>query len=185
MAVMLMSLIVYGGQAYTVQRKVTLAATTAPISWRRATTTRRPPSPPPSSARSSISEPDPLPLQRQRRRGRTVGTAGDRQRQWNRDRHGLRSWANANGAPRPVGQQLSVASSIASAFSGSSNSANSAPATPTSDPRRGSVPVPADRHLFHRRLDHALRFDHDDPPNRRRDHGAVRSGRRRLEYVVG
>jgi Flp pilus assembly protein TadG len=51
-AVMLMSLIVYGGQAYTVQRKVTLGATTVAF-WRKATTTDRPRSPPPSSPRFS------------------------------------------------------------------------------------------------------------------------------------
>ena len=31
------------------------------------------------------------------------------------------SWANANGTPRPIDQQLSVDPSIASAFSGSAN----------------------------------------------------------------
>ena len=73
---------------------------------------------------SRISKPDPLPLQRQHRRGRRVATAGHRQLQWNRDRNGRGSWANANGTPRPVGQQLSVDTSIASAFSGSSANNN-------------------------------------------------------------
>ena len=52
-ALMLMSLIVYGGQLYTVQRKVTLSATTVANLWRKATTTDRPRSPPPSSPKFS------------------------------------------------------------------------------------------------------------------------------------
>jgi Flp pilus assembly protein TadG len=125
MAVMLMSLIVYGGQAYTVQRKVTLAATTAANllaqgnNNAQATIT--------AAELSQILEYPSLILYPYsgsavavelselqvtvNANGTATGTVCE-------------SWANANGAPRPVGQQLSVASSIASAFSGSSNSAN-------------------------------------------------------------
>ncbi len=66
-AVMLMSLIVYGGQAYTVQRKVTLGATTVANLLAQgnnngsATITAAELSPD-----SRLSGPDPLPLRRQR-----------------------------------------------------------------------------------------------------------------------
>ena len=52
-ALMLMSLVVFGGQAYSVQRKVTLAATTSPIFLPKPTTSTLPRLPSRSSTRSS------------------------------------------------------------------------------------------------------------------------------------
>ena len=88
-ALMLMSLIVYGGQAYTVQRKVTLGATTVANLLAQGNNN--------GSATITAAElnqilsypsPDPLPLRRQRGSGRSVATARHGQRQWNGDRDG-------------------------------------------------------------------------------------------------
>jgi Flp pilus assembly protein TadG len=127
MAVMLMSLIVYGGQIYTVQRKVTLGATTvanllaqgnnnaqATITAAELNQILEYPSLilyPYSGAAVAVELSELLVTVNAN--GTATGTVCE-------------SWANANGTPRSVGQQLSVDPSIASAFSGSS--ANNNPA---------------------------------------------------------
>lgn len=119
-ALMLMSLIVYGGQAYTVQRKVTLGATTVANLLAQgnnngsATITA-------AELNQILSYPalilypyDGSGVQVEASQllvtvnanGTATGTV-------------KASWANANGTALPIGQQLSVDPSIASAFSGS------------------------------------------------------------------
>jgi len=120
MAAMLMSLIVYGGQAYFVWRKVTLGATTVANLLAQgnnngsATIT--------AAELSQILEYPSLILYPYN--GSTVKVEGS-QLLVTANANGTAtgtvcgSWANANGTARTVGQQLSVVPSIASAFSGS------------------------------------------------------------------
>ncbi len=120
LAVMLMSLIVYGGQAYTVQRKVTLGATTVANLLAQGNNN--------GSATITYAELNQILaypalilypydgsgvqveaaqlLVTVNANGTATGTV-------------VGSWANANGTALPVGQQMSVDPSIASAFSGS------------------------------------------------------------------
>jgi Flp pilus assembly protein TadG len=119
-AAMLMSLIVYGGQAYGVQRKVTLAATTVANLFAQANNTNTATITAaelsqilaypslilyPYSSGSVAVEASQL-LVTVNGDGSATGTV-------------CGSWANANGTPRPTGQQMSVDPSIAAAFSGS------------------------------------------------------------------
>jgi Flp pilus assembly protein TadG len=119
-AAMLMSLVVYGGQAYGVQRKVTLAATTVANLFAQANNTNTATITAaelsqilaypslilyPYSGSSVAVEASQL-LVTVNANGTATGTV-------------CGSWANANGTPRPTGQQLSVDPSIAAAFSGS------------------------------------------------------------------
>ena len=171
MAVMVMSLIVYGAQAYTVWRKVTLGATTVANLLAQgnnngsATIT--------AAELSQILEYPSLILYPYN--GSTVAVEGS-QLLVTVNANGTatgtvcESWANANGTPRPAGQQLSVDPSIASAFSGSGSNnspicgdipANTVPTIMSFSARCSTVP--ADRDLFHRPLDHTVRFHHDDP----------------------
>jgi Flp pilus assembly protein TadG len=118
-ALILMSLLVYGGQAYLVQRKVTLGATTvanilaqgnnngsATITSAELTQILSYPSLIlyPYSGSGVAVEGSQL-LVTVNGNGTATGTV-------------VGSWANANGTARPIGQQLSVDPSIASAFSG-------------------------------------------------------------------
>jgi Flp pilus assembly protein TadG len=120
MAVMLMSLIVYGGQAYFVWRKVTLGATTvanllaqgnnngsATITAAELSQILEYPSLIlyPYNCATVAVEGSQL-LVTVNANGTATGTV-------------VGSWANANGTARPIGQQLPVQPSIASAFSGS------------------------------------------------------------------
>ncbi len=118
-AAMLMSLVVYGGQAYGVQRKVTLAATTVANIFAQANNTNTStitaaelnqilayPSLilyPYSGAGIEVEVSQLLVTVNQN--GTATGTVTG-------------SWANANGTARPTGQQMSVDPSIAAAFSG-------------------------------------------------------------------
>jgi Flp pilus assembly protein TadG len=119
-AAMLMSLVVYGGQAYGVQRKVTLAATTLANIFAQANNNNSATITAaelnqilaypnlilyPYSAAGIEVEVSQL-LVTVNQNGTATGTVTG-------------SWANANGTPRAIGQQLSVDPSIASAFSGS------------------------------------------------------------------
>ena len=119
-AVMLMSLIVYGGQAYTVQRKVTLGATTvanliaqgnnngsATITSAELTQILSYPALIlyPYDGSGVQVEAAQL-LVTVNANGTATGTV-------------VSSWANANGTALPIGQQMSVDPSIAAAFSGS------------------------------------------------------------------
>jgi Flp pilus assembly protein TadG len=120
-AVMLMSLVVYGGQLYTVQRKVTLGATTvanllaqgnnngqATITAAELTQILEYPSLILYPYNGSTVAVDAAQLLvTVNANGTATGTV-------------CGSWANANGTARPIGQQMSVDPSIASAFSGSS-----------------------------------------------------------------
>ena len=129
---MLMSLVVFGGQAYSVQRKVTLAATTVANIFAQANNTNA----------STITEAEKnqilaypnlvlypydgstaavvvSQLLVTTSNGTATGTV-------------CGSWPNANGTARTVGSQLSLDPSIASAFSGSG--ANNNPAC-------GSIPA--------------------------------------------
>jgi Flp pilus assembly protein TadG len=121
-ALMLMSLVVYGGQAYGVQRKVTLAATTVANILAQGNNN--------GSATITAAELNQILayptlvlypydgstvqveasqlLVTVNANGTATGTV-------------VGSWANANGTARPIGQQLSVDPSIASAFSGVGN----------------------------------------------------------------
>jgi len=122
-AAMLMSLVVYGGQSYWVQRKVTLAATTVANIFAQANNTNASTITAaelnqilaypnlilyPYNASSVAVELSQL-LVTVNANGTATGTV-------------CGSWANANGTPRATGQQLSIDSSIASAFSGSAGS---------------------------------------------------------------
>jgi Flp pilus assembly protein TadG len=119
-AAMLMSLVVYGGQAYWVQRKVTLAATTVANIFAQANNVNTSTITAaeltqildyptlilyPYDASGVAVEVSQL-LVAANANGTATGTV-------------CGSWANANGTARPTGQQLSVDPSIASAFSGS------------------------------------------------------------------
>ncbi len=121
-ALMLMSLVVYGGQAYTVQRKVTLGATTvanifaqgnnngsATITAAELNQILAYPSLIlyPYSGTAVEVEVSQL-LVTVNTNGTATGTV-------------VGSWATSNATARPTGQQLSVDPSIASAFSGSGN----------------------------------------------------------------
>jgi Flp pilus assembly protein TadG len=124
-ALMLMSLVVFGGQAYSVQRKVTLAATTVANIFAQANNTNA----------STITEAEKnqilaypnlvlypydgstaavvvSQLLVTTSHGTATGTV-------------CGSWPNANGTARAVGTQVSLDPSIASAFSDSSSNNNS------------------------------------------------------------
>jgi Flp pilus assembly protein TadG len=121
-AAMLMSLVVFGGQAYTMQRKVTLAATTVANIFAQANNTNTSTITAaeltqilaypnlilyPYNASSVAVEVSQL-LVTVNSNGTAKGTVSG-------------SWANANGTARPTGQQLSIDPSIAAAFSGTGN----------------------------------------------------------------
>ena len=121
-AAMLMSLVVYGGQAYSVQRRVTLAATTVANIFAQANNTNS--STITAAELSQILAYPNLILYPYSSTGVAVevsqllvtvngnGTATGTVKG---------SWANANGTVRPTGQQLSIDPSIAAAFSGTGN----------------------------------------------------------------
>ena len=126
-AAMLMSLVVYGGQAYWVQRKVTLAATTVANIFAQANNTNT--STITAAELNQILAYPNLILYPYNATGVAVEVS---QLQVTVNANGTAtgtvcgSWANANGTPRPINQQLSVDPSIAAAFSGSSNNNNPA-----------------------------------------------------------
>lgn len=121
-AAMLMSLVVYGGQAYWVQRKVTLAATTVANIFAQANNTNT--STITAAELNQILAYPNLILYPYNATGVAVEVS---QLQVTVNANGTAtgtvcgSWANANGTPRPINQQLSVDPSIAAAFSGSAN----------------------------------------------------------------
>lgn len=121
-ALLFMGLFVYGGQAFFVQRKVTLSAMTVADIFAQANNN--------SSATITAAELNQIlsypnlilypydgsgvqvevsQLLVATNNGVTTGTV-------------VGSWANANGTPRPIGQQMSVDPSIAASFAGSANS---------------------------------------------------------------
>lgn len=127
LALMLMSLVVYGGQAYTVQRKVTLAATTVADIFAQANNNNQSTITQaelnqilaypnlilyPYDGSAAAVELSQL-LVTVNANGTATGTV-------------CGSWANANGTARTVGTQLSVDPSIASAFSSSGANNNGA-----------------------------------------------------------
>jgi Flp pilus assembly protein TadG len=124
-ACMLMSLVVYGGQAYTVQRRVTLAATTVANIFAQANNNNQSTITAaelnqilaypnlvlyPYDGSTAAVEVSQL-LVTVNGDGTATGTV-------------CGSWANANGTPRTIGQQLSIDASIASAFSSSTTKDN-------------------------------------------------------------
>jgi Flp pilus assembly protein TadG len=129
LALMLMSLVVFGGQAYSVQRRVTLAATTVANIFAQANNV--------NTSTITVAELNQIlaypnlilypyngssavvvvsQLLVTTSNGTATGTV-------------CGSWPNANGTARTVGSQLSIDPSIASAFSGSG--ANNNPACGT------------------------------------------------------
>jgi Flp pilus assembly protein TadG len=122
LALMLMSLVVFGGQSYTVQRKVTLAATTVANIFAQANNNNA--STITAAELNQILAYPNLILYPYDGSAAAVVVS---QLQVTVTSNGTAtgtvcgSWANANGTPRTVGAQLSVDSSIASAFSGSGN----------------------------------------------------------------
>lgn len=127
LALMLLSLVVYGGQAYWVQRKVTLAATTVANIFAQANNNNQSTITAaelnqileypnlilyPYNGATAAVEVSQL-LVTVNGNGTATGTV-------------CGSWANANGTARPTGQQLSVDPSIASAFSSSNTNDNPA-----------------------------------------------------------
>jgi Flp pilus assembly protein TadG len=129
-ALLLMSLIVYGGQLYTVQRKVTLSATTVANLMAQgnnngsATITA-------AELNQILAYPG-LILYPYSGGGVQVvasqllvtvnkGTATGAVQACPTGSSTPCSWANANGTPHPIGWQMSVDPSIASAFSGAGN----------------------------------------------------------------
>jgi Flp pilus assembly protein TadG len=133
-ALMLMSLVVYGGQAYSVQRKVTQAATTVANIFAQANNTNTStitatelnqilayPTlvlyPYDGSTASVVVSQLQVTVNGS---GTATGTVGTCPITGNPS--APCSWANANGTPLPVGTQLSIDPDIASAFTpGSSN----------------------------------------------------------------
>jgi Flp pilus assembly protein TadG len=133
-AAMLMSLVVYGGQAYTVQRKVTLAATTVADIFAQANNTNSS-----TITAAELTQILAYPnlilypyngstaavvvsqlLVTVNGNGTATGTVGTCPITGNSS--APCSWANANGTPLPVGTQVSIDPKIASAFApGSSN----------------------------------------------------------------
>jgi Flp pilus assembly protein TadG len=130
---MLMSLVVFGGQAYTVQRKVTLAATTVANIFAQANNNNAS-----TITAAELNQILAYPnlilypyngstaavvlsqlLVTVNANGSATGTV-------------CGSWPNASGTARTAGQQLSIDPSIASAFSGSSSNNN---------PACGSIPA--------------------------------------------
>jgi len=124
---MLMSLVVFGGQAYTVQRKVTLAATTVANIFAQANNNNAATITAaelnqilaypnlilyPYDGNSAATVVSQL-LVTANADGTATGTV-------------CGSWANANGTARATGQQLSIDPSIASAFSSSGSDNNPA-----------------------------------------------------------
>jgi Flp pilus assembly protein TadG len=126
-ACMLMSLVVYGCQAYWVQRKVTLAATTVANIFAQANNNNAS-----TITQAELNQILAYPslilypyngstaavvasqlLVTVNANGTATGTV-------------CGSWPNANGTARPTGQQLSVDPSIASAFAGSTTNNNGA-----------------------------------------------------------
>jgi Flp pilus assembly protein TadG len=106
LALMLMSLVVFGGQAYGVQRRVTLSATTVANIFAQANDVNTYPNLilypySGSGVQVVVSQ-----LLVTTSNGTTTGTV-------------CGSWPNANGTARTVGTQVSVDPSIASAFSSS------------------------------------------------------------------
>jgi Flp pilus assembly protein TadG len=133
LALMLMSLVVYGGQAYGVQRRVTLAATTVANIFAQANNNNQS-----TITAAELNQILAYPnlilypydasavqvvvsqlLVTVNANGTATGTV-------------CGSWANANGTARTVGTQLSVDPSIASAFSSSASNDN---------PACGSIPA--------------------------------------------
>jgi Flp pilus assembly protein TadG len=131
-ALMLMSLVVFGGQAYSVQRKVTLAATTVANIFAQANNV--------NTSTITVAEKNQIlaypnlilypydgstasvvlsQLLVTTSNGNATGTV-------------CGSWPNANGTARTTGQQISIDPSIASAFSGSGTNNN---------PSCGSIPA--------------------------------------------
>ncbi len=125
LALMLLSLVVYGGQAYWVQRKVTLAATTVANIFAQANNNNQSTITQaelnqilaypnlilyPYNGAAAAVEVSQL-LVTVNGDGTATGTV-------------CGSWANANGTARPTGQQMSIDPSVASAFSGSSSNDN-------------------------------------------------------------
>jgi Flp pilus assembly protein TadG len=131
-ALMLMSLVVFGGQAYSVQRKVTLAATTVANIFAQANNV--------NTSTITVAEKNQIlaypnlilypydgstasvvlsQLLVTTSNGTATGTV-------------CGSWPNANGTARTTGQQISIDPSIASAFSGSGTNNN---------PSCGSIPA--------------------------------------------
>jgi len=129
---MLMSLIVYGGQLYTVQRKVTLGATTVANLMAQGN----------NNGSATITAPELTQILAYPslllypyngsgvqvvvsqllvtvNNGTATGTVGACPTALNPS--APCSWANANGAALPIGQQMSIDPSIAAAFSGSGN----------------------------------------------------------------
>ena len=176
-ALMLMSLVVFGGQAYSVQRKVTLAATTVANIFAQANNVNT------STITAAelnqiLSYPNLVlypydgstasvvvsQLLVTTSNGTATGTV-------------CGSWPNANGTARTVGSQLSIDPSIASAFSGSGTNNNPACGSIPDQyrpyqlcrSRRGELSVPGDRNLFLGRNVHPARFNHHDPARREPD----------------
>jgi Flp pilus assembly protein TadG len=133
LALMIMSLVVFGGQAYGVQRRVTLAATTVANIFAQANNNNAS-----TITQAELNQVLAYPnlilypydgstaavvvsqlLVTVNKNGTATGTV-------------CGSWANANGTARTVGQQLSVDPSIASAFSSSGSNNN---------PSCGSIPA--------------------------------------------
>ena len=176
-AAMLMSLVVYGGQAYWVQRKVTLAATTVANIFAQANNNNSATITAaelnqilaypslilyPYNGGSAAVEVSQL-LVTVNANGTATGTV-------------CGSWANANGTARPTNQQLSVDPSIAAAFSGSSNNLTCG-ASNASYVVLGEVQYPFQPTGIYFAVStmtlHEL--DHDDPTRRKPDHRSVTS----------
>ena len=91
LALMLMSLVVFGGQAFGVQRRVTLAATTVANIFAQANNVNTSTiTAPELNQNSRVPEPDPLPLRRQHRLGSSVAIAGHGEFERDCDRNGQR-----------------------------------------------------------------------------------------------
>ena len=186
-ALMLMSLVVFGGQAYSVQRKVTLAATTVANIFAQANNVNT------STITAAelnqiLSYPNLILYPYDGSTASVVVSQVQVMVNGNGTATGTvcGSWANANGTPRATGTQMSVDPSISAAFSTPGSNSNLRHDQPQlCRSRRGELSLPGDRNLFLGRNDQPARFDHHDPARREPDHRAVTRGCARHEFHLG
>ena len=181
LALMLLSLVVYGGQAYWVQRKVTLAATTVANIFAQANNNNQ--STITAAELNQILDYPNLilyPYNGSHRCGRGVATAGHRQWERDRDRHGLRQLGQRqrNGPPdgpaivgRPV-DRFRLFQLEQQRQSRLRRRRRQHCPHQLCGPGRSAVSVRADRNLFPGELDDPAQLDHHDPAGREPDHRA-------------
>ena len=184
---MLMSLVVFGGQAYGVQRKVTLAATTVANIFAQANNTNAS-----TITAAELNQILAYPnLILYPYDGSSAAVVVSQllvtvNSEWDRDRHGLRQLGQRQRNGPPEGPAI-VGRSV-DRFRLFRSAQRQLRPTIYCRSWRGELSVPADRNLFLGRRDDLAQFDHHDPASREPDHRAVtegraaRAGRRRAPF---